>query len=86
MMQNLENIDLDMICMQTRLYTSMQIDHDEKFGRLGHCIIEREKTIMLTVPTRYGTVLVISSKTDSKELVRKISQLTGDSCFAQILN
>jgi hypothetical protein len=85
--QNLESMDLDMICMQARLYMSMQSDHDESLSRFGHCITEREKTTMLTIPTIYGTMLVISSnKIDSKELVRKIFQVANDSCFAQILN
>jgi len=87
MTQSLESMDLDMICMQARLYMSMQSDHDENLGRFGHCITEREKTTMLTIPTIYGTVLVISSnEIDSKELIQKIFQVTDDSCFAQILN
>ncbi len=87
MIQNLENVDLDMICMQARLYISMQSDHDKNLGRFGHCITEREKITTLTIPTIYGTLLVISSnKTDSKELVKKIFQVTDDSCFAQILD
>lgn len=76
-----------MMCMQARLYTSMQGDHDKNFGRFGHCITEREKTTMLTIPTVRGTVLVISSnRINSRELVRKIFRVADGGCFAQILN
>ena len=74
--------------MQARLYTSMQSDHDENLGRFVHCITEREKITMLTIPTIHGTILVIyASKIDSKELARKVFHATDDEGhFTRILN
>lgn len=86
-MENLEKQDLDMICMQTRLHASMQSDHDENFGRFGYVITQREKTILITIPTTRGTLLVISSNdTDSEKLTQKIFQAIDDGYVVQILN
>lgn len=86
-LDNPEKIDWTMLCMQTRLHTSMQGDHDENFGRFGYCITEREKTTMMTIPTIHGTMLVISSnKIDSKKLAKQIFRIVGDDCFATIPN
>lgn len=86
-LENLEKIDWVMLCMQTRLHTSMQSDHDKNFGRFGYCITEREKTTMMTIPTAHGTMLVISSNmVDSKILAKQIFQMINDKCFTRIPN
>ncbi|GBH34077.1 hypothetical protein NZNM25_08680 [Nitrosopumilus zosterae] len=87
LIDDLEKDGLIMLCMQTRLYASMQSDHNKHFGRFGYSIIEREKTTLLTIPTVYGTVLVITSnQVDSKTLAKQISQVAYRDCFAKILN
>jgi len=86
-MENLKKSDLEMLFIQTRLHTSMLDDHDKNFGRFGYCIVERERTTLLTIPAQYGTLLVIASnKTDSKKLAKQISQVAYRDCFAKILN
>ena len=84
MMKSLEKQDLDMICMQTRLHASMQSDHDENFGRFGYVITQREKTMLMTIPTQRGTLLVISSnKVDYGKLTQKIFQVIDDGYIAK---
>lgn len=85
--EDLEKINWDMLYMQTRLYTSMQSDHDENFGRFDYCITKREKTVLLTILSMHGTVLVIcSDEVDSKKLVQQILYTVNKDYFAHILN
>lgn len=87
LLQELKKDSLEMLCIQAKLYTSMQSDHEKNFGKFGYCVTDLEKITLLIIPTARGTILTMVSKNaDSKKLSQLIYQIANDDYFANVTN
>ena len=75
--------ELEMLCMQRTLQTSMGGEIDAKLGSITHTITERDSFLEIIIPFQYGIIIIISGRefqrnTMVEKILKIIKKFTSD--------